>query len=310
MQWPFPASSDHEHRKRKAGPVVTNPFEQNVPQQAPRQQPANPFGNPPAPTAAGGPASPQNPFGQGVPTQPQSQQQAPQAYTPPANPYANPYGVAPGAQQAPAVYGGPQQAQQQYPAGYPAPQAAPSHPVATGYAPPLGELSAAGVAPSGDGKGAKLANMYGRLVIMFPTSHEMKPKNPRFVTPEDQAAGRVTEERVTTTVVVLDDGRGGMSPITWGGSAMPPVPDTDSAPLPYVRKGMWISQSRIVAQLKPHLPAPGGAPGMVIGRLYKAGNEHNSPWYLSSEVSEADLALGNAYRDLVGQGRYPHPLAP
>lgn len=300
---------------------MTNPFEQNVPQQ--QAQPENPFGQAGPAQQQAAPPSAQNPFGQNVPTQAQQQapatpqyanpyaqpqQQAPaapQAYMPPPTPaqYANPYVQ----QQAPQAYAPPAAqapAAQQYPAGYPVPQHDATPPA-------LGQLSAAGVAPAGDGRGAKLANMYGRLVIMFPLILETKAKNPRFVSPEDQAAGRVTEDRVTTTVVVLDDGRGGMTQISWGGSAMPPVADTDSAPLPYVRKAMWISQSRIVTQLKPHLPAgPGAAPGMVIGRVLKAGNEHNSPWYLSSDVSESDLGLGNAYLDLVRQGRYPHPLAP
>ncbi|RGC68442.1 hypothetical protein C5N14_13730 [Micromonospora sp. MW-13] len=54
------------------------------------------------------PMMPQFPTQPAYPVQPAYAQ--PQG---PANPYANPYGVAPGAQQAPAVYGGPQQ----FPAG-------------------------------------------------------------------------------------------------------------------------------------------------------------------------------------------------
>lgn len=273
-------------RTTKAGPSVTNPFEQNVPQQQMQAAP-NPF-SAPAPQQQAAP----NPFGQAVP------QQAPQAYAP-----------------AP---------QQQYPAGYPAAQPqqyAPQTTAPQAYAPapqqaappminPAALQAAAPPPPAGDGKGAKLVNMYGRLVIMFPLSFEVRAKNEKYITPQDRAAGTVTQEQITATVVVLDDGRGGMAPVTWGGDPSRNEPDTDSAPMPYVRKAMWIGQSRIITQLKPHLPAtPGAASGLVIGRLRRAGNESNSPWYLTSDVTEAEIALGRAYLDLVAQGRYPHPLA-
>jgi hypothetical protein len=276
---------------------VTNPFAPAVPA-AEQQQPAQ-ASQQQAPAA-------QNPFQQGYSStgrhesvspmqhvqQTYAQQQAPQAYAPPANPYAQP--------------------QQAAPMGYPnqPTYAAPSPAAAAAPALDRSRLGAAPPPPpSGDGKGAKWSDMYGRLVLVFPLSFETKPKNPRFITDVDRAAGNVMQEQITATVVVLDDGQGGNTPISWGGSPMPPVPPTDHAPLPYVRKAMWISQSKIIAQLKPNLPTvPSGAPGMVLGRVFKAGNEHNSPWYLEP-ATEVDITRAGQYLDLVAAGTFPHPLA-
>jgi hypothetical protein len=310
-----------------------NPFAQAVapaeqapaPQQAPQAAPAaNPYAQQQAAPAAPA-AAPSNPFGAGVPQQAPA---APQAYAPaptqqaPANPYAAPgtgaYGPPPGTthmqhvamqQQAPAAY-----APQQYPQGQQAyapvqQQAAPAVP------PPALDPSMLRGAPApivGEGRGAKLAHMYGRLVLTFPLSITTKPRNPQFITQEQRARGDLNQEQITATFVVLDDGQGGMQPIRFGGdpSAFPPVPDNESAPLPYVRKGLWVTQSRVISQLRDFLPDPAsGRPGgMVCGRMVKTGPARNDPWYITT-ANEQELALAGQYMQLVASGTYPHPLA-
>jgi len=163
----------------------------------------------------------------------------------------------------------------------------------------------------GEGRGAKLPHMYGRLVLVFPLSITRKPRNPQFITPEQRQRGDLEQEQVTATFVVLDDGQGGMQPIRFGGdpSAFPPVPDTESAPLPYVRKGLWVTQSRVISQLRDFLPAgPGHPAGMVCGRMVKTGPARNDPWYITT-ATDAELALAGQYMQLVAAGQYPHPLA-
>jgi hypothetical protein len=284
---------------------MTNPFEQHAAQQPAQQaqQPAasNPFAQPaaaPAPQAYAPQQQPAqvpagNPFGAGVSAQP-----APQG-----NPYTQPpatsYGVGAYPQQQPA-YAPP--AQQQAPAQIP-----------SGPPPALnvGDLRGAGAPPPvGDGRGAKMADMYGRLVLVFPLAIARRPRNPQYITAEQRARGDLEQDQLTATVVVLDDGNGGMQPIAFGGAPyeLPPRPHTESSPLPYVRKAMWITQSRVIGQLRDSLPQPGGAPGMVIGRVVKAGPQRNDPWFLQG-ATEADLRLGGQYLELVQQGVYPHPLA-
>jgi hypothetical protein len=262
-----------------------------------------------------------NPFAPNVPAQQQPQggnpfaQPASQPQQPQQQPAANPF-AAPAQQPQQAPYGQPQQ-QPAYGGGYPQ-QAAPNayaQPQQQAAPPAALDPSALNAAPtpppSGDGKGAKFPDMYGRLVIMFPLSFEQRPKSPQFLTQQDRSNGNLMQDQITTTVVVLDDGRGGFSPISWGGDPMRNVPPTDTVALPYVRRAMWISQTKLIAQLRPYLPAsPGAAPGMIFGRVLKAGNEHNSPWYLSSDVTEADTQLARTYLNLVAQGQVPHPLAP
>jgi hypothetical protein len=286
-----------------------NPFAQAVQppaEQAPAPAPvaapvANPYAQQAAPAA---PAAPQggNPFGAAVPAQ-QYAAPAPQAYAPPAPQpqYGQP--------QAPA-YGQPQQPQQ--PQQYAPPvqqQAAPAAPP-TPLDPSM--LRGAPAPIVGEGRGAKLAHMYGRLVLVFPLSLTRKPRNPQFITPEQRQRGDLEQEQVTATFVVLDDGAGGMQPIRFGGdpSAFPPVPDTESAPLPYVRKGLWVTQSRVISQLRDFLPDPStGRPGgMICGRVVKTGPARNDPWYITG-ASDAEIGLAQQYMQLVAAGTYPHPLA-
>lgn len=285
---------------------MTNPFEQAAPAQQPQQPAAvNPFAAPAAPAAPqayapqqpAAPAPPAqpagNPFAPSVPQQPAAPAQPAYAPQQPAYAPAAPQGYAP---------------QQQAPQAY----AAPAQP-AVGAPPALnvGDLRGAGAPPPTGGKGAKLADMYGRLVLCFPLSISRVARNSQYITPEQRQRGDLDQERMVVTVVVLDDGQGGMQPIAYGGApyALPPTPHTTSEPLPYVRKAMWITQTKLIEQLRPFLPAgPTGTPGMVAGRVVKAGPQGNDPWYLQG-ATEADIALAGQYLQLVQSSQYPHPLA-
>lgn len=285
-----------------------------------------------------------NPFAQAV--APPAEQPTPAAPAPAPNPYQQAAPVAPAAQGNPFAATVPQAApvaqtyaQQQTQYAQPAapnPYATPgtSHmehvamqhapaPVQQ-YAPPAQRPPAAPPAaldPSmlrgapapivGEGRGAKLVHMYGRLVLAFPLSITRKARNPQFITQEQRQRGDLEQDQVTATFVVLDDGHGGMQPIRFGGdpSAFPPIADTESAPLPYVRKGMWVTQSRVISQLRDFLPAAPGQPGGVIcGRMVKTGPQRNDPWYITT-ATDAELDLAGQYMQLVAAGTYPHPLA-
>lgn len=181
-------------------------------------------------------------------------------------------------------------------------------------APPAFDFSRLASAPApvvGEGRGAQLADMYGRLVLFFPLSLQRVPRSPQYITAEQRARGDLEQDRLTATIVVLDDGQGGMQPIAYGGKpyAIPSTPHTDSAPLPYVRKAMWINQSRLISQLRDSVPAaPGQAPGMIAGRIAKTGPAQNDPWYLIG-ATEPEVALVRQYLELVQAGQQPHPLA-
>lgn len=299
---------------------MTNPFAPNVPAQAEAPQQQAPAGNPfaqQAPQQQYAPAAPQqqNPYA-GAQQQVQQgihpvQQAAAPAYAPPAPPqqvqqpqqggnpfqgagYAPPPGVS-HMQHVAATY-------QQQAAPAQQRQAAP---------PPLGQLNAAPAPVVGGGQGPNLVAMYGRLVIAFPLAIETVPRNPKYITDQQRAQGNVTQERMTVTFVVLDDGHGGNSAIAYGGAPheMPPRPHTQSAPLPALSQALWISQSRMVQQLRPFLPAgSGAAPGMAVGRIVKSGPAHNDPWYLES-ANDRDMVIAQYYIDAVARGEFPHPLA-
>lgn len=277
-----------------------NPFAQPAPQAPAEQQPqaASPFApavpQQPAPQAYAPPAQQPNPYAQPAP------QQAPPA------PYGgNPYAQAPAGQ--PVYVGG------QAPAYAPQQQAAPAA-VPAGPPPALnpGSLNAAPPPPpSGEGRGPKFPHMYGRLCLFLPQAITRRPRNPQYITAEQRQRGDVEQDQLTATVVILDDGNGGNAPVMFGGdpSAFPPVPDTESGALPYVRKSMWVTQSKVIEQLKPHLPqaASGNVPGMVVGRLRKAGPQRNDPWFIEP-ANGAELERAGQYLALVQAGTFPHPL--
>lgn len=290
-------------------------------------QPENPFAQTAA-TPATAPAAATNPFGQAM--------QQPPAQVPPANPFppaaaaapANPFGApapqaAPTQQQwAPAAPAQPTQQQwaagaATYPPAAPPTQTyAPAQPAAAAPPPALdpNSLRGVGAPPPSGGKGAQLPDMYGRLVVMFPMQVDTVPRRPEHITAEQRAQGNVMQQRLTATVVVLDMGPGTPpgGTIAWGGAPhkLPPVAHTNNDPLPYVRKGMWINQTKIVEQARPFLPAgPGVAPGMMVGRPVKVGPEQNAAWYLATP-SDAEIQLAQQYVAAVIAGALPHPLAP
>jgi hypothetical protein len=263
-----------------------------------------------------------NPFAAGTPVAPQQQ-------APAANPFGAP---APAQQQAPAAnpFGAPAAPQQQAPAApqayAPQQQYAPQAPAQQAYAPAaaqqqtaapaLGPVGGAAAPLVGEGRGPKLPDMYGRLLLVMPQRLENVPRRPEHITAEQRAAGNVNQDKMTATIVILDAGRvGDYSPIWFGGNphALGGTPHTESAALPYVRKGMWLNQSRLISQARDYLPGgahagPNGAPGMVCGRLVKTGPGANDPWYLTTPTDE-EVALANAYVGLVANGQYPNPLA-
>lgn len=232
-----------------------------------------------------------NPFAPAVP------QQAPPAA--PGNPFASPAPATP----------------QGYGAQLGAPQAyTPPAPTSVAAAPaPTLDLSRLAPAPApivGEAGGADLEAMFGRLLLIFPLQIERVPP---YKGQEVRSADGM-RDRLTATVVVLDDGRGGQSPIQWGGNLYGPPsqqrPHTDSAPLPYIRKAMWLNQSRLISQLRGELPTPanGNVPGMIAGRLSRAGQETNAAWYLIG-ATDAEVALVRQYLEAVQAGHVPHPLA-
>lgn len=242
-----------------------------------------------------------NPFAPAVPAEPQ--QQAP---APGANPFAP---VTPAAPAAPAVA----PVQWHQPAA-PAPAQQWQQPTAPAHAGPppiIGQLASAPAPVVGEGRGANLADMYGRLVILFPLSIDRVPRNAQYITAEQRAQGNVDQDRLTATVVVLDSGPG--TPpggfIDWGGKPYTPggAPHDKRDALPYVRKGMWINQSRLISQCRNSIPAPGQPSSPVVGRVTKTGPEHNAPWYLIG-ATDAEVQLAQTYLNLVQQGQYPHPL--
>lgn len=190
-------------------------------------------------------------------------------------------------------------------------------PVQSAYQPPalnVGALNSVAPAASG-GTGADLWAMFGWLVMVLPTQIESVPIPDKWKTDRDRANGRTHRERITANVIVIADPNGGTADMPWGGDPrtaphMPGYkPHTETAPLPYVRKSMWLS-GKLVGQLRPGLPAaPGGAPSPLIGRVMKDGVEQTDPWFLSPATPE-DLARAKYYLEAVGRGQFPHPLAP
>lgn len=213
---------------------------------------------------------------------------------------SNPFG---GAQQAPPA------AAAVTPAWLAAPPTAAEIPAPTAAAPRLGSFAPAAPVTIGGGSGAKLADMYGRLVLVLPLSISIVPKATMYITPEQAAAGQTTQPRMVATFVVLD----GESPIAFGGDlyAFPQKPHTKSEPLPHVSKALWISQSKLLEQTAEALAqaqAHGAGAGMVLGRLLRGGNEKNSPWILG-EYSAEDAQRAQYYLDGVASGQFPNPLA-
>jgi hypothetical protein len=205
-----------------------------------------------------------NPFMPTAPQQPQGNpyQQQPVAPAAPANPYQQPQQYAPAAP-----------AQQQY--QQPQQQAAPAgnglvaRPGAYSTPPPPSEGGSANM--------PKVADLQGRLLIIMPERLE------------SGVTGKFgIQDRMTCTVVVLDGG-----PLSWGG--MQPGQQRMTEQVPYVVKGLWISQAKLREQLaEPLAMRLRGEPGLALGRLWKTGTGGNDP-YVLAQPSPQDAAMYDQY---------------
>lgn len=240
-----------------------------------------------------------NPF---MPRDPNAQQQAPapqapQQYAPaPAAPQqGNPYAQQAPAPAAPQAYAPPQQYA-------PAPQYAPQQQAPQAYAPPAPTGNPGGLVarpgqfvtppPPSSGSGARprLLDLYGRLLLVLP-EHCARGVASRFT---DRNGQPQTQDKLTATVIVLDGG-----PLAFGGEPEKGPAGkgahTQNADVPYVVKGMWINQSKLIEQLEEALAMRlRGEPGLSLGRLWKVGNAQNDPWVLAAPTPE-DAATYDRY---------------
>lgn len=207
-----------------------------------------------------------NPFMPAAPQQPQGNPYQPQQPATPANPYAQPAPAAPQGNpyQQPQQYA-PQQAQQAAPAG----NGLVARPGQYSTPPPPSE--------GGSSNLPKIADLQGRLLIIMPERIDL------------QQPGKFgTQDRMTCSVVVLDGG-----PLSWGG--MQPGSQRMTEQVPYVIKGLWISQSKLREQLaEPLAMRLRGEPGLALGRLWKTGTGNNDP-YVLAQPNAQDSALYDQY---------------
>lgn len=216
-----------------------------------------------------------NPF---LPAQPQQQQ-------PQGNPYAPAAPAAPANPYAPAAPAQPQYTQQpaQQPMGNPyAQQAAPV--AGAGLVAQPGQFTTP-PPPSPSGSNLpKIADLQGRLLIVMPESlqHGIVSK----FTNRDGSAQY--QDRMTATVVVLDGG-----PLQWGGTQ--PGSQRQHGDVPYVIKGLWIQQSKLIEQLgEPLRMRQAGQAGLALGRLWKTGTAASDPYVLAAPSPE-DAAQYDRY---------------
>jgi hypothetical protein len=240
---------------------MTNPFMPRDPNAQPQQAPA-----PQAPQPYAPPAASQQP--QGNPYA-QPQQPAPQAYAPPAAPQQPQYAPTP----------------QGWPQG-----AAPAAAGGGGLVARPGGFITPPPPSSGGGARPRLLDLYGRLLLVLP-EHIARGVASRFVNNQGQPQ---VQDKLTATVIVLDGG-----PLAFGGEPEKgPVgkgQHTQSVDVPYVIKGMWINQSKLIEQLEEALAMRlRGEPGLALGRLWKVGQAQNDPWVLAAPTPE-DAAVYDRY---------------
>lgn len=238
-----------------------------------------------------------NPF---MPRDPNAQQapapqpQAPQQYAPPVAPpqpqQGNPYAQ----QQAPApqAYAPPQQpqyapTQQGWPQGA---VAAPTAQAASNLVARPGQFVTPPPPSSGGGARPRLLDMYGRLLLVLP-EHIARGVASRFL---NRDGSPQTQDKLTATVIVLDGG-----PLAFGGEPEKGPAGkgqhTQTADVPYVVKGLWINQSKLIEQLEEALAMRlRGEPGLALGRLWKVGQAQNDPWVLAAPTPE-DAAVYDRY---------------
>jgi hypothetical protein len=123
----------------------------------------------------------------------------------------------------------------------------------------------------------RVQDLQGRLLIVMP--EKVDRQVPGKYDPAD---------RMTCTVVVLDGG-----PLQWGGTS--PTSPRRNENVPYVIKGLWIRQTKLVEQLEEALRVRlAGGPGLALGRLWKTGAGQNDPYVLAAP-NEQDAALYAQY---------------
>lgn len=152
------------------------------------------------------------------------------------------------------------------------PQAAPT-PVTTNLVAQPGQFTTP-PPPSATGSGnlPKIGDLQGRLLIVLPESLQRGLPS-RFMGTNGQPQ---TVDRLTATVVVLDGG-----PLQWGGTQ--PGSQRQHAEVPYVIKGLWIQQTKLIEQLdEPLRMRLNGQPGLALGRLWKTGTAASDPYVLAA----------------------------
>jgi hypothetical protein len=155
--------------------------------------------------------------------------------------------------------------------------------------------SPAALAPAGAPR-PKAADLVGRLVLFTPQRIDLAVPNQNGGPPQD---------RITADFVVLDGG-----PLAFGGSSQTGRPNShqdQTMPVKYL--GGFFSQTLIVQQLRPYLPAQGAQPGNCLGRLVRGQSSQpgrNAPWRLD-DPTEEDKALATWYLGEAAAGRLPHP---
>lgn len=128
-----------------------------------------------------------------------------------------------------------------------------------------------------------------RLLIIVPKRIERGLISSRL---KDDAGNPKVQDRLTADVIVLDGG-----PLFWGGNT--PGAKQFNEQVPYVIKGMWLSQRSLIQQSEAADAARergDSANALVLGRLWQAGNEQNSPYVLAPpDPNSQDLALFDAF---------------
>lgn len=237
----------------------------------------------------------------------QQAQQAPQApQAPQAQQIQGPaYGV-PQAPQYPGVqYQAPQQAYQP-PAAQPAPAAYQMH------IPTNVQIDTTPPPPMVGGKGPRMQDMAGRLVLISPTKIERGVVNTLAKVQPGQPPA--LQDRLTCDIVLFGQ------PIAYGGKPEQGIPHTLMANCPSEWPARFISGKLIVGQLESKLPERTGTgqPGFLLGVLERNPNPNAAPgqplsWKLGdpspAQIQEAQAFLAARAAGQV-QATPPTPGAP
>lgn len=192
-------------------------------------------------------------------------QQAPVTQSPQGNPFIQ--------QQTPVV-----QQQQAY-------QPVQAAPPATGLVARPGGFSTPPPPSAGGSGGPRIADLQGRLLLILPES--VQRQIPSKFTNNGQT---VMQDKVTATVIVLDGG-----PLQWTPKVSGQLQQPRQENVPYVIKGMWIQQSKLIEQLEEALAMRlRGEPGLTLGRLWKAGTATNDAYVLAAPQPQ-DAATYDQY---------------